>query len=170
VVQQLYQQHYLTPRFFFLLTQLRIMTAGKIHIASTNQNGTKVHMLKNSHQILSCNSVLIFGLFSIISLFYSSVYLPTQIYGSTDSSSAMDDTEQNNDKIPFILPDISSTDSDLNDVNDNDNAESDDDATSKDNSRDNRDTDEENGKEASDEDASDSGEDFDSGDSLLPFP
>jgi hypothetical protein len=169
VVPQLYQQHYLkTPRFFFLLTQLRIMTTGKIHIGSANQNGT--HMLKNSHQILSCDSVLIFGLFSIISLFYSSVYLPTQIYGSTDSTSAMDDTEQNNDKIPFILPEFASIDSDLNDVNDNDNAESDDDATSRDNSNDNRDTDEENEKEASDEDASDSGEDFDSKDSLLPFP
>jgi hypothetical protein len=128
-------------------------------------------MLKNSHQIFSCNLVLIFGLFSIISLFYSSVYLPTQIYGSTDSSSAMNDTEQNNDKIPFILPDISATDSDLIDVNDNDNTESDvDDATSRDNSGDNRDTDEENDKEASDEDASDSGKDFDTEDSLLPFP
>ena len=128
-------------------------------------------MLKNSHQIFSCNLVLIFGLFSIISLFYSSVYLPTQIYGSTDSSSAMNDTEQNNDKIPFILPDISATDSDLIDVNDNDNTESDvDDATSRDNSGDNRDTDEENDKEASDEDASDSDKDFDTEDSLLPFP
>jgi hypothetical protein len=146
------------------------MTAGKIQIASAIKKELKVHMLRNSHQIFSCNSVLIFGLFSIISLFYSSVYLPTQIYGSTDSSSAMNDTEQNNDKTPFILPDISSTDSDLNDVNDNDNAESDDDATSRDNSWDNRDTDKESEKEASDEDASDSGEDFDTGDSLLPFP
>ena len=127
-------------------------------------------MLRNSHQIFSCNSVLIFGLFSIISLFYSSVYLPTQIYGSTDNSGAMNDTEQNNDKTPFILPDISSTDSDLNDVIDNDNAESDDDATSRDNSGDNRDTDKESEKEASDEDASDNSEDFDTGDSLLPFP
>jgi hypothetical protein len=148
----------------------RIMTAGKIQIASAIKKELKVHMLRNSHQIFSCNSVLIFGLFSIISLFYSSVYLPTQIYGSTDSSSAMNDTEQNNDKTPFILPDISSTDSDLNDVNDNDNAESDDDATSRDNSGDNRDTDKESEKEVSDEDASDSGEDFDTGDSLLPFP
>jgi hypothetical protein len=148
----------------------RIMTAGKIQIASAIKKELKVHMLRNSHQIFSCNSVLIFGLFSIISLFYSSVYLPTQIYGSTDSSSAMNDTEQNNDKTPFILPDISSTDSDLNDVNDNDNAESDDDATSRDNSGDNRDTDKESEKVASDEDASDSGEDFDTGDSLLPFP
>jgi len=146
------------------------MTAGKIQIASAIKKELKVHMLRNSHQIFSCNSVLIFGLFSIISLFYSSVYLPTQIYGSTDSSSAMNDTEQNNDKTPFILPDISSTDSDLNDVNDNDNAESDDDATSRDNSGDNRDTDKESEKEVSDEDASDSGEDFDTGDSLLPFP
>jgi hypothetical protein len=148
----------------------RIMTAGKIQIASSIKKELKVHMLRNSHQIFSCNSVLIFGLFSFISLFYSSVYLPTQIYGSTDSSSAMNDTEQNNDKTPFILPDILSTDSDLNDVNDNDNTESDDDATSRDNSGDNRDTAEENEKEASDEDASDSGEDFDTGDSLLPFP
>jgi hypothetical protein len=146
------------------------MTAGKIQIASAIKKELKVHMLRNSHQIFSCNSVLIFGLFSIISLFYSSVYLPTQIYGSTDSSSAMNDTEQNNDKTPFILPDISSTDSDLNDVNDNDNTESDDDATSRDNSGDNRDTDKESEKVASDEDASDSGEDFDTGDSLLPFP
>jgi hypothetical protein len=74
--------------------------------------GTRAHMLKNTHQILSHSSLLIFGLFSVISSLYASVYLPTQIYGSTNSG-AMGDTEQKNDRILFILPDIPLTDEDV---------------------------------------------------------
>jgi hypothetical protein len=155
---------------------------------------------KNNHSVLPCNSLLIFGLFSVILLFYVYVYLPTQIYGSTGSagscnlmvnqtcretpsasnSAAMSDSEQKNAETPLILPDISPTETDLNDIENDkdvkttDNAEFDD-ASSRDSSGDNRDTDEESEKEAINEDASDSGEDSGNGDSgtgdsLLPFP
>jgi hypothetical protein len=154
-----------------------------------------MYCCKNNHNESPCNSLLIFGLFSVILLFNSSVYLPTQIYGSTGSAgscnlmvnqtcretrsasnnAAMSDSEQKNAKTPLILPDISPTKTDLNDIKNDedvkttDNAEFDD-SSSRDSSGDNRDTDEENEKEASNEDASDSGEDSGNGDSLLPFP
>jgi hypothetical protein len=94
---------------------------------------------------------------------------------SASNNAAMSDSEQKNAKTPLILPDISPTKTDLNDVKNDedvkttDNAEFDD-TSSRDSSGDNRDTDEESEKEASNEDASNSGEDSGNGDSLLPFP
>jgi hypothetical protein len=170
---------------------------GKVHIAFLN--GTiganwRMHRRKNNHNVLPCNSLLIFGLFSVIFLFYVYVYLPTQIYGITGSagscnlmvnqtcretpsvsnSAAMSDSEKNA-KIPLILPDISPTETDLNDIENDedvktaDNAEFDD-ASSRDSSVDNRDTNEESEKEASNEVASESGKDSGNGDLSLPFP
>jgi hypothetical protein len=139
------------------------------------------------------NSGLIFSLFSIISLFSLSVYLPTEIYGSTGStdscellanltncreapstsnSAANSDLEQKSAETPLILPDISSTDADLNDIErdgnvkttdteDNNNAEN------RDSPADNRDADGESGKE----EAGDSiGDESGNEPSLLPFP
>ena len=94
---------------------------------------------------------------------------------SASNNAAMSDSEQKNAETPLILPDISPTETDLNDIKNDkdvkttDNAEFDD-ASNRDNSGDNRDTDEESEKEVSNEDTSDSGEDSGTDDSLLPFP
>ena len=94
---------------------------------------------------------------------------------SASNSAAMSDSEQKNAKTPLILPDISPTKTDLNDIKNDedvkttDNAEFDD-ASNRDSSGDNRDIDEESEKEASNEDASDNDKDSGNGDSLLSFP
>jgi hypothetical protein len=143
------------------------------------------------------NSGLIFSLFSIISLFSLSVYLPTEIYGSTGStdscellanltncreapstsnSAANSDLEQKSAETPLILPDISSTDADLNDIERDENVKTtdtdyNDDAKNRDNLGDNRDADRESEKETNNEEAGDRGGDEAGNEpSLLPFP
>jgi hypothetical protein len=118
--------------------------------------------------------------------------LPTEIYGSTGStdscellanltncreapstsnSAANSDLEQKSAETPLILPDISSTDADLNDIERDGNVkatdtEDTDIAENRDSPVDNRDADGESGKEAGDSVGGESGNEP----SLLPFP
>jgi hypothetical protein len=148
--------------------------------------------LEYDHNILPRNSVLMFSLFFIMSLFFLSVYLSTEIYGSTGSTDSCESlanltncletssasntgtlskSEPKSAEIPLILPDISSTDADLNDIERDGNVkatdtEDTDIAENRDSPVDNRDADGESGKEAGDSVGGESGNEP----SLLPFP
>jgi hypothetical protein len=152
--------------------------------------------IMHNYNVLLSNSILISGLFSAFTLFFLSFYLPTQIYGSarsadscslsanqtcqerplTSNSAAMSDSDQKDAEIPLILPDISPKGTDINDIEDGEDAKKTDsdrfrDTDSRDSPGDNRDPHEERRKEINNEEAGDSGGDgSDSNPSSLPFP
>jgi hypothetical protein len=146
--------------------------------------------LEYDYNILPRNSVLIFSLFFIMSLFFFfSMYLPTEIYGSTGStdscelfanltncletssasnSAATSDLEQKSAETPLILPDMSPTSDDLNDIERDENLKikdtDDNDGSATDSAGNDGDVDEENKRE------SDTGDESGNDPSLLPFP
>jgi hypothetical protein len=150
---------------------------------------------KHEYQISLCNSILIFGLSSAISLFSLSFYLPSQIFGSArnadscnlpdnktcqervlTSNSAVSDSDQKNAEIPLILPDISPKDTDLNDIGHGKDVKKIDstqlrDTEVRDSPGDIHDPNEERRKESNNEKIDDSGGDgSDIDPSSLPFP
>ena len=150
--------------------------------------------LKYEYDVVSHNSVLIFGLFFMFSLFLIVGLLPTQLYGSTiscdppanltncmeastSSSSAFNTgtngNSQSDDTItPLKLPDISPRDEDLHGVMTDENLDKSE-AENTDNPRQKLDADGKKERESNNNmDSSNSADepDDDDGPSLLPFP
>jgi hypothetical protein len=149
--------------------------------------------LKYEYDVVSRNSVLIFGLFFMFSLFLIVCLLPTQLYGSTiscdppanltncmeastSSSSASNTGTTGNSRsddtlIPLTLPDISPRDEDLHGAMTDENLDTSE-AENTDNPRQNLDADGENERESNNNmDSSNSADEpDDDGPSLLPFP